>query len=186
MGRKKKAEAEDGPLFASAWAEWMETVPDTDRLLVGSILRTSDLTTKAGLNQFFLQLLAALVEGRIHPMVVAAARPLLPGGARHRLPHRVALLRLGLQGAQLPGGDGLREQLLQRGRPRGLPRGLRLRRLRALRPGLLSDAHPDTDTARRRIGMGRRLPRGLRLEPSDGSMPSSLGGRPVPVEPRPD
>lgn len=75
MARKKKADPLAEEDLLEAWSQWLEIVPEEDRLAVGAIIRQVDVSTKAGLNVFLQLLLAALFEGRVHPAVLASARP---------------------------------------------------------------------------------------------------------------
>lgn len=75
MARKKKDDPDAEAKLIDAWTTWLESVPEEDRLAVGAIIRTVDVSTKAGLNLFLLHLLAALFEGRLHPAVLASAKP---------------------------------------------------------------------------------------------------------------
>lgn len=75
MGRKRKDEEVSEEVLASAWTEWIDRIPEEDRASVAAVIRSCDVSSKAGLNNFLIQLLAETLAGHIHPVTLAAAKP---------------------------------------------------------------------------------------------------------------
>ena len=62
---------------AAAWTSWMDTVPVEDRARIGELLAEHDCSEIEGAIMFQQQLLVQLLKGRVAPVVIMAAIPLL-------------------------------------------------------------------------------------------------------------